>query len=73
MSFLGGVKSGKYYDYVYLLSIILGAVLSMRDVINIIDISFALMAIPTMFSGLMLAPKVMQEAKDYFQRIKRSD
>ena len=69
MSFLGGVKSGKYYDYIYLLSIILGAILSMRDVINIIDISFALMAIPTMVSGFILAPKVMQEAKKYFRNI----
>lgn len=70
MSFLGGVKSGKYYDYFYLISIVLGAVLSMRDVINIIDIAFALMAIPTMLSGFMLAPKVMQEAKAYFARMK---
>ena len=70
MSFLGGVKSGKYYDYFYLISIIMGAILSMRDVINIIDISFALMAIPTMLSGFMLAPHVMREARQYFERIK---
>jgi AGCS family alanine or glycine:cation symporter len=70
MSFLGGVKSGRYYDYIYLLSIILGAILSMRDVINIIDISFALMAIPTMLSGFMLAPYVMREARQYFDRLK---
>jgi len=70
MSFLGGVKSGKYYDYFYLVSIILGAILSMRDVINIIDIAFALMAIPTMLSGFILAPKVMKEARNYFLRMK---
>jgi alanine or glycine:cation symporter, AGCS family len=70
MSYLGGVKSGKYYDYIYLISIVLGAISSMRDVINIIDIAFALMAIPTMLSGFMLAPKVMQEAKAYFARMK---
>jgi AGCS family alanine or glycine:cation symporter len=70
MSFLGGVKSGKYYDYFYLFSIILGAILSMNDVINIIDISFALMAIPTMLSGFILAPHVMREAKAYIERMK---
>jgi alanine or glycine:cation symporter, AGCS family len=69
MSFLGGVKSGKYYDYAYLLSIVLGAILSMRDVINIIDIAFALMAIPTMLSGFALAPRVMKEARAYFERL----
>ncbi|HEU5147223.1 MAG TPA: amino acid carrier protein [Chryseosolibacter sp.] len=70
MSFLTGVKGGRYYDYFYLLSVILGAVLAMDDVINIIDISFALMAIPTMLSGLALAPNVMEEARRYFERLK---
>lgn len=71
MSFIGGVSSGKYYDYIYLLTIVLGAILSMSDVLNIIDISFALMAIPTMVSGFMLAPKVMKEARIYFDKLKR--
>jgi AGCS family alanine or glycine:cation symporter len=69
MSFLAGVKSGKYYDYVYLVTIVLGAILSMNDVLNIIDIAFALMAIPTMTSGIYLAPKVMKEAKLYFSKL----
>lgn len=70
MSFLGGVKSGKYYDYIYLATIIMGAILSMTDVLNIIDLAFALMAIPTMVSGFMLAPKVMEEARAYFAKLK---
>jgi len=69
MSFLTGVKGGRYYDYIYLVSVILGAVLAMDDVINIIDISFALMAIPTMLSGFALAPRVMEEARAYFKRL----
>jgi AGCS family alanine or glycine:cation symporter len=70
MSFLVGVKYARTYDYVYLLSIVLAAVLPMRDIINIIDISFALMAIPTMLSGLWLAPRVMSEARIYFAKLK---
>lgn len=69
MSFLFGAKSGKLYDYLYLGSIVFAAVLPMRDIINIIDISFALMAIPTMLSGFMLAPRVMEEARKYFRRL----
>lgn len=69
MSFLFGVRSAKVYDYIYLGSIVLAAVVPMIDVINIIDISFALMAIPTMLSGFVLAPKVMLEAKAYFRRL----
>lgn len=70
LSFLIGVKSSKYYDYFYLSTIIIGAVSSMADVINVIDIAYALMAIPTMLSGLVLAPKVMAEAKGYFARLR---
>jgi len=69
-AFLVGVKRGKYYDYFYLATIIFGAVVSMDLVINIIDIAYALMAVPTMVSGFLLAPKVMKEAKSYFERMK---
>ncbi|HEX6891477.1 MAG TPA: alanine/glycine:cation symporter family protein [Chryseolinea sp.] len=70
VSFMFGVNAGKYYDYFYLGTIIIGAVLSMQDVMNIIDVAYALMAVPTMTSGLILAPKVMTEAKAYFRRMK---
>jgi AGCS family alanine or glycine:cation symporter len=69
LSFLIGVKASKYYDYFYLSTIVVGAVSSMADVINVIDIAYALMAVPTMLSGLVLAPKVMAEAKGYFARL----
>jgi len=70
LSFLIGVKFGRYYDYFYLSTIIFGAVASMTDVMNVIDIAYALMAIPTMVSGFILAPKVLAEAKSYFRRMK---
>jgi alanine or glycine:cation symporter, AGCS family len=70
MSFLAGVKAGKYYDYFYLSTIILGAILSMTDVMNIIDVAYALMAFPTMISGFILAPKVLKESRSYFSRMK---
>ena len=70
LSFLIGVKPAKYYDYFYLITIVLGAILSMNDVMNIIDIAYALMAVPTMLSGFVLAPKVLAEARSYFSRMK---
>lgn len=70
MSFLAGVKAGRYYDYFYLSTIILGAILSMTDVMNIIDVAYALMAFPTMISGFILAPKVLKESRSYFSRMK---
>jgi alanine or glycine:cation symporter, AGCS family len=70
LAFLIGVKSARYYDYFYLLTILFGAILSMDDVLNIVDIAYALMAIPTMLTGFVLAPKVLAETKSYFARMK---
>ena len=69
LSFLLGVRAGNYYNYFYLVTIVFGAVLSMQDIMNIIDIAYALMAIPTMVSGFVLAPKVMKEARRYFSKL----
>jgi AGCS family alanine or glycine:cation symporter len=70
ISFLAGVKAGIYYDYFYLATITIGAISSIADVINVIDVAYAIMAFPTMISGFILAPKVMAEAKAYFARLK---
>jgi AGCS family alanine or glycine:cation symporter len=66
MSYLFGVKRGNYYNYVYIATIVVGAVASLGFVVSLIDGGFALMAIPTMVSALILAPKAMAAAKDYF-------
>ena len=70
LSFLIGEKNKHYYNYFYILSIILGATTSLALMINLIDGVFALMAIPTMTATLLLAPKVVKEAKAYFKRLK---
>ncbi|MDH7912650.1 alanine/glycine:cation symporter family protein [Winogradskyella sp. SYSU M77433] len=70
MSFLFGSKNKHYYNYFYILSIILGATTSLSMMINLIDGVFALMAIPTMLATIILAPKVIVEAKRYFKSIK---
>lgn len=70
ISFLVGVKAGRMYDYFYLLTIVIGAVASMTDVMNVIDVAYAIMAIPTMVSGFILAPRVMAEARRYFATLK---
>ncbi len=71
MSFIAGVKAGSYYNYFYLATVVFGAVATMQDVMNIIDIAYAIMAVPTVVSGIILAPKVMQEAKAYFSKLEK--
>tara|TARA_R110002050_G_scaffold3682_4_gene19147 strand:- start:22698 stop:24077 length:1380 start_codon:yes stop_codon:yes gene_type:complete len=69
ISFLLGAKFKNSYNYIYIVSIILGAISSMKGIISLIDISFALMAIPTMVSAIILAPKVMQATRLYFKKL----
>lgn len=70
MSFLFGAHNKHYYNYIYILSIILGAVTPLSMMLNLIDGTFALMAIPTMTATLILAPKVVKEFKAYRERLK---
>ena len=73
MSFLFGVNSKKYYVYFYIVSIIVGATTSLSLMINLIDTFFAFMAIPTMTATILLAPRVVQAAKQYFKGLRSSD
>ena len=69
LSFLIGADKKHYYNYFYVLSILLGATTSLSMMINLIDGFFALMAIPTMISTLIMAPRVLKEAKKYFSKL----
>jgi len=69
MGFLFGVAAQKYYLWAYMALIAAGAVVSMDAVISLFDGAYAVMAIPTMISTLILAPKVRAVARDYFRRL----
>lgn len=68
--FVFGAHRQHLYNYFYLSMIVVGAVASMDAVIGLIDGMYAMMAIPTMTSGLLLAPKVMERARIYFDSVK---
>ena len=70
MSYLFGAHNKKYYNIFYIGSIILGATTSLSLMINLIDGVFALMAIPTMLATLIMAPRVLKEARRYFEKLK---
>jgi len=69
LSFLIGAERGYWYNYFYISTILFGAVVTIDAVINLTDGMFALMAIPTMTSALILSPHVMRSARDYFVRL----
>ncbi len=70
LSFLTNPKIGKLYNWYFVIMIVFAAVASLELVKNLIDLSYALMVIPNMIAVLLLAPKVNEEAKKYFQRLK---
>lgn len=69
LGFLIGAERKHLYNYFYVALIVVAAVVSLETVVNLIDGMYALMAIPTMTSSLLLAPKVMRAAKVYFGRL----
>ncbi len=69
-SYLFGTNSKFYYRIFYVLTLVLGSVLSLELAVNIVDAMFALMAFPTMISALYLAPNIKKEANRYFASIK---
>jgi len=69
-SYLFGANSKFYYRIFYVLTLILGSVLSLDLAVNIVDAMFALMAFPTMISALYLAPNIKKEANSYFASIR---
>jgi alanine or glycine:cation symporter, AGCS family len=69
LGFLIGANRKHYYNYFYVILIVAASVASLTTVVNIIDGSFALMAIPTMSAALILSPKVMLAAREYFRKM----
>ena len=67
-NFLFGAKYAGYYNYFFLLMLIVGSVISLDVVVGVIDSAYALMAIPTMITLLILSPKVKKEMKKYFAK-----
>jgi AGCS family alanine or glycine:cation symporter len=71
-NYLFGADKANYYNYFYLITIVLGAVASLEVVISFVDAMYAIMAIPTIFSTLYLSSKVRAASKDYFARMKNA-
>lgn len=69
-SYLFGTRWKKYYRMFYTVTLVIGAAISIDAVINFLDGMFALMAIPTVVSSIILAPRVMEASREYFRKLK---
>ena len=70
LGFVAGVKYQYIYNYIFVAVILIGAISNLRVIIGLIDISFALMAFPTVITTILLSPHVKRAANDYFARLK---
>ena len=68
-SYLAGAHRAHYFNYFYVLTIVIACVTSLQAVIYLVDGMYALMAFPTMISALLLAPKVKAAAQSYFAKL----
>lgn len=67
--YLFGQGYKKYYKVFYLLMVFVGCMVTLDIVFNFMIGMYGLMAIPTMVSAFILAPKVKQAANLYFKRL----
>lgn len=67
-NFLFGAHRAHYYNYLFLGTLVMGAVIPLTAVVDIIDIAFAFMAFCTVFTMLVLAPKVKVAINQYFNK-----
>ncbi len=66
--FVFGEAGGRNYSIFYVVTVFVGSISSLGAILNFIDISFALMAVPTVVSAVLLSPHVLRETKKYFSR-----
>ena len=65
-SFVLGANQARKYRYFFITFIVLSSIVSLDAAVGLIDGCFALMAIPTTVSAILLAPKVKLAADLYF-------
>ncbi|MBD3647176.1 MAG: alanine:cation symporter family protein, partial [Pseudomonadales bacterium] len=69
LAFLIGAERQHYYNYVIVIMTVVASVLSLNAMIGLVDGAFALMAIPTTVSAIILSPRVMEAARRYFAKL----
>lgn len=66
--FLFGAKYSKYYNIFFLAMLVVAAMIPLKAAVGLIDLAYALMAFPTMFTLIKLSPKVKEAMKEYFKK-----
>jgi AGCS family alanine or glycine:cation symporter len=65
VTYLFGEKGIKFYRWVFVAIVVLGAVLKLDTVLNLSDAFLGLMVIPNLIANILLTPKLKKELKQY--------
>lgn len=63
--YLFGKDKARFYNWFYLLMLLIASVVALDVVVSIMDLAFALMSVPTMYAVFRLSPKVVKALKEY--------
>ena len=67
-SYLFGTRRSRWYVYLFILSLIVCAVVPLEAAVGMCDLFYALMAIPTMITVVLLSGRVRKTTRDYFAK-----
>jgi len=67
-SYLFGTRRSRWYVYLFILSLIVCAVVPLEAAVGMCDLFYALMAIPTMITVVLLSGRVRKATRDYFAK-----
>lgn len=65
-SYIFGERGARVYNWLFILSLVLFAVIPLQAAVGLCDLFYALMAFPTMLTLLMLGSQVKKETRRYF-------
>ena len=63
--YLFGKDKARFYNWFYLLMLLIASVVTLDVVVSIMDLAFALMSVPTIYAVFRLSPKVVKALKEY--------
>ncbi|MFT6881896.1 MAG: AGCS family alanine or glycine:cation symporter [Marinoscillum sp.] len=69
LSFLIGERYSFIFNYWYIFLVVVGSVTTLEGVIAFVDLTYGLMAFPTMIAATLMAPRVLAAAKLYFNKL----
>lgn len=72
-SYLFGSKNARRYVYAFILSLIVFAVVPLEAAVGMCDLFYALMAIPTMITIVLLSGRVREATRRYFNSDDKND